>query len=146
MSPGSRSNAKEVGRLIDGIRCRNAWSSRSARFAAHTSKKVNLRLREEARHRIQEAAKDSAEKINERLESLDREWDIERWLETNASSLALTGSVLGLTVNRKFFAIPLVVLSFLLLHALRGWCPPPCLFSGAAASGPAGKSMKRSMR
>jgi len=27
-------------------------------------------------------------------------------------------------VNKKFFAIPCVVLPFLFQHAVRGWCPP----------------------
>lgn len=64
------------------------------------------------------------EKIGRRLEELDREWDTERILETNASSLALLGMGLGITVNRKWFIIPAVVIGFLLQHALQGWCPP----------------------
>jgi hypothetical protein len=55
---------------------------------------------------------------------LDDEWDIERWLEANASALAFTGTVLGLLVNKKFFAIPCIVLPFLFQHAVQGWCPP----------------------
>ena len=62
--------------------------------------------------------------ILHRLEALDREWDVERVLEVNASTLALSGLVLGLTVNRIWFALPGVVLPFLLQHGLQGWCPP----------------------
>jgi hypothetical protein len=62
--------------------------------------------------------------ISQRIEELDREWDIERWLETNASSLAFVGLALGVTVNRKWFLVPALVLPFLLLHATQGWCPP----------------------
>lgn len=64
------------------------------------------------------------EEIIRRIEALDKEWDVERVLEVNASSLALTGLVLGLTVNRKWFLLPGVVLPFLLQHGLQGWCPP----------------------
>lgn len=53
-----------------------------------------------------------------------RECDVERVLEVIASTLALSGLVLGLTVNRKWFAFPGVVLAFLLQHGLQGWCPP----------------------
>lgn len=60
----------------------------------------------------------------DRIGELDREWDIERVLELNASSLALTGLVLGATVNKKWLAVPAIVLPFLLQHALQGWCPP----------------------
>lgn len=64
------------------------------------------------------------EEIDERLLQLDREWDIERTLETNAASLALIGIGLGFTVSRKWFVLPAIVIGFLLQHALQGWCPP----------------------
>lgn len=58
------------------------------------------------------------------IEDLDREWDVERVLEVNASTLMLTGMVLGLTVNRKWLVLPVVVSAFLLQHGVQGWCPP----------------------
>jgi hypothetical protein len=64
------------------------------------------------------------EVISERIAQLEREWDIERWLETNASSLALIGLILGLTKSRKYLLLSGTVLSFLLMHAVQGWCPP----------------------
>jgi len=64
------------------------------------------------------------EAIDRRLAELDQEWDIERCLETMAPSLTLLGITLGLTVNRKWFALPLFVQTFFLQHALQGWCPP----------------------
>ena len=33
---------------------------------------------------------------------MDHEWDVERVLEVNASTLALSGLVLGVTVNKKW--------------------------------------------
>lgn len=62
--------------------------------------------------------------MRRRIADLDNEWDVERMLEVNASTLALSGLVLGLTKNRKWFALPAVVLPFLLQHGLQGWCPP----------------------
>ncbi|MGE5622079.1 MAG: hypothetical protein ACM3WS_02855 [Bacillota bacterium] len=59
-----------------------------------------------------------------RMHELDREWDIERVLEVNASTLALTGLALGTTVNRKWLLLTGGVLAFLLQHGLQGWCPP----------------------
>lgn len=64
------------------------------------------------------------EVISKRIHQLEREWDIERWIETNASSLALSGLVLGLTKSRKYLVLTGTVLSFLLMHAIQGWCPP----------------------
>jgi hypothetical protein len=66
----------------------------------------------------------SKAEIFERIQMLDKEWDIERVLEVNASTLALTGLILGLTKNRKWLFLPGIVLPFLLQHGLQGWCPP----------------------
>ena len=35
-----------------------------------------------------------------------------------------TGKRYGLTVNKKWFALPFVVQAFFFQHALQGWCPP----------------------
>lgn len=66
--------------------------------------------------------------ITERIRALESESDIERVLATNASALALSGVLAGLIVDRRFLILPLVVLSFLLQHAIQGWCPPLPLF------------------
>jgi hypothetical protein len=62
--------------------------------------------------------------IDRRLAELDQEWDIERMIECNASALALTGTVLGMTHDRRFLMLPMAVAGFLLQHAIQGWCPP----------------------
>jgi hypothetical protein len=63
-----------------------------------------------------------------RLAELDREWDVERVLQANASTLVMVGTLLGLTVNKRFLVLPAGVLSFFLQHALQGWCPPIPIF------------------
>jgi hypothetical protein len=62
--------------------------------------------------------------IARRIHELEDEWSIERWIETNASSLALSGLLLSLTVSKKWILLTGGVLGFLLLHATQGWCPP----------------------
>src|SRR3954462_1274049 len=94
------------------------------RVQAHTAREVNEGIEREAKLRVVHAATQPASAISRRIDQLDEEWDIERWLETNASALAFTGTVLGLLVNRKFFAIPCIVLPLLFQHAVQGWCPP----------------------
>src|SRR3954463_16195879 len=94
------------------------------RVQAHTARQVNESIEREARLRVVHAATQPRTAISRRINDLDNEWDIERWLETNASALAFTGTVLGLLVNKKFFAIPCLVLPFLFQHAVQGWCPP----------------------
>ncbi len=96
-----------------------------------TVDRVPANSREEANRRI---ARDMArsvrwhaahpQEIGRRLAALDREWDVERTLEANASTLAFTGTILGALVDRRFLAIPAVVTAFLFQHAIQGWCPP----------------------
>jgi hypothetical protein len=62
--------------------------------------------------------------IAARLRELDREWDIERVLQANASTLVLVGVALGARVDRRFLLLSAAVFSFLAQHALQGWCPP----------------------
>ena len=89
-----------------------------------TAPEVNHEIDRRTTSNIRRYADSSEEIIHKRIEELDREWDIERALEVNASTLALSGLLLGVTVNRKWLALPAVVLSFLLQHGLQGWCPP----------------------
>ena len=93
------------------------------RVSAQTSDEINHRLRWQMEERLAyyEAHPDQ---ITTRLEELDREWDIERTLEANASTLAFTGTVLAATVDRRWLALPAIVTGFLFQHAMQGWCPP----------------------
>lgn len=94
------------------------------RVQANTADSVNQQIENVARRRIRHAGGETRAQLTRRIEQLDQEWDIERILEMNASSLAFSGLVLGLFVNRKFLWLPAIVLPFLLQHALQGWCPP----------------------
>jgi hypothetical protein len=89
-----------------------------------TAPDVNREIDHQTTHNIRRYANSSPEVIQRRIEELDKEWDIERTLEAKASTLALTGLLLGVTVNRKWLLLPTVVLSFLLQHSIQGWCPP----------------------
>jgi hypothetical protein len=94
------------------------------RVRAHTAPEINRRLDEETAQRVAKFAQASTADLTARIDELDREWDTERVLETNASALAFTGLLLGLTRDRKWFIVPSIVLPFLFQHAVQGWCPP----------------------
>lgn len=97
---------------------------------------THSRIRENTRRSIQSAidaqiqesirfyATQSKAAISDRIDELDREWDIERVIEANASSLAIGSLLMGLTVNKKWFLMTGTVLGFLLQHSTQGWCPP----------------------
>lgn len=105
-----------------------AKSSSADRVRRNTSSRVREQLDAEAQSGVSEAAAASRGELDTRLEELEREWDIERYLEANASALGLTGLALGVGVDRRFLALPAVVMAFLLQHAVQGWCPPLPLF------------------
>lgn len=86
------------------------------------------RLDAETRERIFRLADGSKMGISTRIEELEREWDIERYLEMNASTLALSGVALGAAFSKRWLILPGAVLAFLLQHALQGWCPPIPVF------------------
>ena len=98
------------------------------RVRENTSDEINRRIDDQTIARVQEYAARSEADITRRIAELDREWDMERLLETNASVLALTGLVLGATHSRKWLIVPGIVLPFLFQHAVQGWCPPMPIF------------------
>lgn len=97
------------------------------RVTLHSAEWKTRRIEREMERRIW-YYQDHPQQIDQRLKELDDEWDIERVLETNATTLALTGLTLGTLVNRRFYLLPFLVTGFLLQHALQGWCPPVPLF------------------
>jgi hypothetical protein len=97
------------------------------RVALHSAGWKTVRIEKETAQRLWYYL-DHPYEIDQRLRELDEEWDMERLLEVNASTLALLGMGLGLAVNRRFYLLPALVMGFLLQHALQGWCPPVPLF------------------
>ena len=101
------------------------------RVRRRTSPEVNRRIDTDIEKNIRYFATQSREAIDQRIRELDREWDIERTLETNAASLGLIGLSLGVLGKRTWLGLPGVVLGFLLMHAIQGWCPPVPIFRRA---------------
>ncbi|MES2825926.1 MAG: hypothetical protein V4732_20155 [Pseudomonadota bacterium] len=93
------------------------------RVAENTSASINMKIQQDIAKSVS-FYQANPQLILARLRELSEEWDIERVLETNASSLIVASSALGFFANRKFFAVPFIVGAFLLQHALQGWCPP----------------------
>jgi hypothetical protein len=89
---------------------------------------MNERIDREAQACIERFSAASRDEITSHINELDREWDMERRLQANASLLALSGVILGATVSKKWLAVPGVVFAFFLQHGLQGWCPPVPVF------------------
>lgn len=100
----------------------------ATRVSSNTSPEINRGIREATDARVNRLALEGSHAIKGRLRALDKEWDVERCLETGASSLTLLGIMLATTVNRKWLWLSGGVAAFLLQHAVQGWCPPLPLF------------------
>jgi hypothetical protein len=99
----------------------------ATRVERSTAAAINHRIARGIEESVDYHARHPA-RIDDRLRELDREWDIERTLEANAATLALSGVLLGAFVDRRFLILPGAVAAFLLQHALQGWCPPVPVF------------------
>jgi hypothetical protein len=97
------------------------------RAESQSPDKLNQEIHRETQRRVACLA-GHPEDIRERLRELDREWDIERCLETGSATLTLTGLILGATVNRRWLWLSATVQAFFMQHALQGWCPPLPVF------------------
>jgi hypothetical protein len=94
------------------------------RVPRHTRAAVNTRIQGRTLHDVSRFLGADPVFIDERIQQLQREWDIERTLEANAATVGLAGLALGVAVDRRFLLLPALVSAFLLQHALQGWCPP----------------------
>lgn len=98
------------------------------RVREHTDAGVLLQLDHETDQRVQALIAQGPLAITRRLAELEREWDVERVLEVNASTLAGVGVVLGAVRGRRWLVLPVTVMGFLLQHGIQGWCPPLAVF------------------
>lgn len=92
------------------------------RVRRHTSRAVLHRIDNAAAARLLENA-NAPEQTLARHRALDREWDTDRTIETEAAAVGLAGLALGVFVHRRFLVIPKIVAAALLLHAVTGWYP-----------------------
>src|SRR3954452_17734428 len=93
------------------------------RVPRHTSQEINRKIEIQIADSVRWHAA-HPKRIDRRLPELNQEWDVERTLEANASTLAFTGVILGATVDKRWLALPALVIAFLFQHAVQGWCPP----------------------
>jgi hypothetical protein len=94
------------------------------RVRANTAPEINASIDRKIEENVRYYSGQPKAKVARRIRELGEEWDIERVLQAMAASLSLTGITLGATSNRRWFLLPTLIMSFLLVHAIQGWCPP----------------------
>ena len=97
------------------------------RVRENSPEEENVRMDTKVLNRMTRYRNYTIDEINKRLKRIQKEWDIERTLEVNASSLAITGIVMGTFSSKKWFFLPFIVTGFLLQQGIRGWSLPVTL-------------------
>lgn len=100
------------------------WITNGNRVRDYTAPETNTKIDKRTLENIKSYTRKSEQEISYRIKQLDKEWDIERYLGLNLSTLALSGIVLSQLKDRKWLSLSTVALFFFAQHALRGWCPP----------------------
>jgi hypothetical protein len=98
------------------------------RVRENTPDAINEAIDQEIVENVQQHSTAGPAAMQNRIEELDKEWDLERALATTASSFTISGVLLGTFVDRRWLILPGVVAGFLLQHSLQGWCPPLSVF------------------
>jgi hypothetical protein len=98
------------------------------RVRAHSNQSQNRRIDAQTQQCLERFAAGDREAISRHIDALDREWDVERYLQMNAGIVSLSGVVLGAIASRRFLVLPAVVFGFFFQHATQGWCPPLPVF------------------
>lgn len=104
------------------------FSSTSDRVREHTSSEVLRRVDDMTAASLMAHADAPSATVTERLAVLDRQWDTDRVLETEAAGMGLLGLALGLLVRPAFLTLPAFVAAGVLLHAATGRYPLMPLF------------------
>lgn len=100
------------------------FAKSATRVSSHTDPQINRRIEQQWKKRVNALGREDKSTINRRLAELDKEWDVERTLQTNFSILSLVGIALAAKVNKRWAALSVGVPAFMIQHALQGWCPP----------------------
>lgn len=89
-----------------------------------TPSSINNKIENDTWNRVSQYMNKSKAEITDRIHKIDKEWDIERYLGVNMSSLALIGLGLSYFVHINWLILPAIVLIFFFQHSVQGWCPP----------------------
>lgn len=95
----------------------------TSRVESSTAEHVNAALRVQEQVHVSHAVAGGPERIRQRLEELDREWNIERVIEVEAPMAILLGIALGVLHNRRWLGLSAFAASMVMLHSLQGRYP-----------------------
>ncbi|MCF8219331.1 MAG: hypothetical protein K9I29_08765 [Bacteroidales bacterium] len=93
------------------------------RIRLNTSADVNKRIDKSIDDNIRFYATQSKERITQRIEELDKLWDVDRIIQGGAAGTSLFTLLLGAIGSKKWWLLTATSLGFLGNHAINGWSP-----------------------
>src|SRR5687767_13633677 len=89
-----------------------------------TPDKENQAIDNQILENIRKYAGKSPAEIAQRIQQLDKEWDIERVLDVIMPAFALLGITLSFIISPYSLILPTLFSIFYIWYAFFGWCPP----------------------
>ncbi|MDF3001112.1 MAG: hypothetical protein K0Q48_1231 [Bacillota bacterium] len=102
---------------------KNVLPSTTHRVATYTNPEMNESIRRRTLETLSELEDAGEAEITKRIQKLDSEWDVERVVEAKAAMCVVGCSLFGIAKNKYWSFLTLIAGTFLLQHALLGWCP-----------------------
>jgi hypothetical protein len=101
-----------------------SWNQQmSDAVRAHSPAPLNRRIDEKVEQCVRHMAQQDRAEVSRYLETLDREWDLNRAVCVGASALALGGVLLGRVGGNGWRVLSAVAAGLLLQQGLFGWGP-----------------------
>lgn len=97
--------------------------STTNRVADYTSPDVNEMIRNNTLENLSYMEDAEEAELTRRIQKLNSEWDMERFVEAKAAVCVMGCSLFGMGRHKFWSTMTLIAGTFLLQHALLGWCP-----------------------
>lgn len=85
---------------------------------------LNQQIMRQIQDNVRHFAQQDSFHLSQRIRNLEEEWDIDRALMASFAGLGSLSFLLGYAGSRKWHGLLVAQFGFLMLHAIRGWCPP----------------------
>lgn len=102
---------------------KNILPATTHRVAAYTNPEINEMIRKNTLENLLCLEDAEEEELSKRIRNLNSEWDTERFVEAKAALCVMGCSLFGIAKNKYWSFLSLIAATFLLQHALLGWCP-----------------------
>lgn len=102
---------------------KNILPATTQRVATYTSPDINEMIRSNTLENLICLKDADQEELTRRIRKLNYEWDAERFVEAKAAVCVMGCSLFGISKSKYWSFLTLIAGTFLLQHALLGWCP-----------------------